>query len=83
MLRSKWKIKLILKEKKKNKIKIFNPNFIILNEYLGNIFYVYNGKRFIKIIITNDMIGYNLNKFIITRFNNGSIHIKKKNKNKR
>lgn len=84
MVRSKWKNKLLYKNlinlNKKNDIVIYNPNFLILKEFVGLQFSVYEGNFFSDILITEDMVGLNLSTLIITRFNNGSIHTKKKKK---
>jgi len=86
MVRSKWKNKLLLKKKinlNKNidqDIVIFDPNFLILKEYVGKKFSVYEGNLFCDILITEDMVGFNLSTLITTRFNNGSIHDKKNQK---
>lgn len=85
MSKSKWKVKSVLNINsniRNKKIKIYNKNFIILNSFIGYIFYIHNGNRFIKIVITQDMVGHSLNKFILTRYNNGFIHTKKKRKKK-
>lgn len=52
---------------KKKKIKIFNKNLIILPEYINNRFYIYNGKKFILLNITENMVGYKFGEFISTR----------------
>ena len=51
----------------KNKIKIFNKSLIILPEYINKTVFVYNGKKFIKLIIQENMIGYKFGEFIHTR----------------
>jgi ribosomal protein S19 len=56
---------------KQNKIiKIINKNFVILPEYLDYIFNIYNGKTFIKLKITKEMVGYKFGEFINTRKKN-------------
>ena len=55
-----------LKENK-NKIKIFNKSSVILPEYLNKVVFIYNGKKFIKLIIQENMIGYKFGEFIHTR----------------
>lgn len=65
---------------KQNKIKIFNSNFVILKDFIGYLFYVYNGRRFKKIIINDTHVNILLSTLIITRYNNGAIHVNKKNK---
>ena len=85
MVRSSWKN--ISVNKRKNlgskKFKIFNSNFLILNDFVGFIFFVYTGNKFKKILVNQEMVGYKLCDFIFTKFNNGSIHTKKKKKKKK
>lgn len=93
MVRSIWKPKnffirkAALKINKKKytfkKFKIFNANFFITADLLGYMFFVYNGNKFRKIIISKDKIGFLLSSLIITRFNDGSLHTKKKKKKKK
>lgn len=53
------KNKLILKTKSRNSSIV--PNFV------GKTFQVYNGKKFVKIIVNEDMIGHKLGEFASTR----------------
>jgi ribosomal protein S19 len=71
------------KNLKKKKFRIFNSNFIILSDFVGFTFFVYTGNKFKKMLINQEMVGYKLCNFIYTRFNNGSIHTKKKKKKKK
>jgi ribosomal protein S19 len=48
-------------------IQIFNKNLVIMPEYVSYIYNIYNGKTFIKIQITKDMVGYKFGEFINTR----------------
>ena len=88
MVRSNWKvntqnIKLRGKNFNSKKIKVFDSNFLILNDFVGLIFFVYTGNKFKKVLVNQEMVGYKLCIFIYTRFNNGSIHTKKKKKKKK
>ena len=62
--------------KKKQRIKIYNKNLIILPEYVDHFVHVYNGKTFINIKINEKMIGFKFGEFIYTR----KKHIYKKKK---
>lgn len=53
--------------KKDKKIKILNKSSVILPEYLNKIIFVYNGKRFIKLLIQENMVGYRFGEFVNTR----------------
>lgn len=81
MVRSSWKTNLFFNRKIKlnqKKFKIYNSNFLISVDLLGFIFFVYTGNRFKKIIINETHVGQMLSSLIITRYNNGSLHIKNK-----
>ena len=39
----------------------------IIREFVGYSFFVYNGKTFIKVLITDEMVGYKLGEFSPTR----------------
>jgi small subunit ribosomal protein S19 len=47
--------------------KIYNKSLTILPEYVNNFFSIYNGKAFINLKITNNMIGYKFGEFIYTK----------------
>lgn len=63
--------------KKKKWIKIYNKSLIILSKYINYYIYVYNGKNFIPLKITNKMVGYKFGEFISTKKQH---KFKKKNK---
>jgi len=85
MVRATWKVNLFLKKKKveSKKFKIYNSNFLITVDLVGFVFFVYNGNKFRKIIISDLNIGQKLSSLIITRYNNGHIHTKDKKKKKK
>lgn len=66
----------------KNKLinKIYNKNLTISLKYIDCIVYIYNGKKFVKLKIINEMIGYKFGEFIYTR--ERCIFKKKKNGSK-
>jgi ribosomal protein S19 len=59
-------------------IKIFNKNLVIMPKDIDINYNIYNGKTFIKLKITKDMLGYKFGEFINTKKRN--IYIKKKKK---
>nr|YP_009317243.1 30S ribosomal protein S19 [Palpitomonas bilix]BAV82411.1 30S ribosomal protein S19 [Palpitomonas bilix] len=76
MTRSIWKgpfidnylLKKIQKNNTKNKfIKIWSRRSVILSEFIGFKFQVYNGQRFINITVTEDMVGHKFGEFSKTR----------------
>jgi ribosomal protein S19 len=47
--------------------KIYNRSLTILNFFKNKVFFVYNGKIFISLKITKEMIGYKFGEFIFTK----------------
>lgn len=88
MSRSKWKgffvNKNILKNflKKKNKknviISTHSRNSVILKEFIGLHFKVYNGKRFFNVFITEQLVGFKFGEYSYTRKLSKNIHLAKK-----
>ena len=78
MARSVWKgpfveeslIKKVEKQKldpKKMPIKTWSRKSTILPDFVGVSFQIYNGKKFIPITISEDMVGHKLGEFVVTR----------------
>lgn len=44
-----------------------SKEIIIMPENVNKFYFIYNGKKFIKIKITEEMIGYKFGEFILTR----------------
>ena len=72
--RSKWKGVLLknnfykkIQEKSKSSIRIFNRNCIVTPICLGHTFEIHNGKTFIPVYITENMVGHKLGEFSPTR----------------
>lgn len=68
MSRAKWKNP-FNKYSKKNteKLPVLKKNFEITPHIIGKTIKVYNGKSFIKLPITDEMIGSKIGEFITTR----------------
>jgi small subunit ribosomal protein S19 len=81
MSRSQYKepflIKSLLSEKIRKNKKIWSRNSIITPQFVGLSFKVYQGKRFINIKVTEEMIGHKFGEFAPTRQRQ---HKKKKKK---
>jgi ribosomal protein S19 len=69
--------------KKFKKFKIYNSNFLISIDLIGFVFFVYTGNKFKKIIINDLNVNQVLSSLMITRYNNGVLHIKDKKKKKK
>ena len=59
----------------KNPIKTWSRASVILPEFVGHTFEVHNGRAFIKVYATEDMVGHRLGEFAATRTFRG--HAKK------
>ena len=52
---------------KKEVIKTWSRRSTIFTEFIGHTFAVHNGKEFIPVYITEDMVGHKLGEFALTR----------------
>lgn len=52
---------------KKKPIKTWSRRSTIFPEFVGNTFSVHNGKNFINVYVTEDMVGHKLGEFAPTR----------------
>ncbi|WP_462218253.1 30S ribosomal protein S19 [Mycoplasmoides genitalium] len=55
------------KQAKKKPIKTWSRRSTIFPEFVGNTFNVHNGKTFINVYVTDDMVGHKLGEFSPTR----------------
>lgn len=84
MSRSKWKgpffdysllqkYRILLKKKSKNKyafkINLPSRNSTILPQFIGLKFNIYNGKKYMPLIISEEMVGHKIGEFVPTRTN--------------
>ncbi|MFP3037788.1 MAG: ribosomal protein S19 family protein [Candidatus Hodgkinia cicadicola] len=72
MPRSTWKPPYICGSIVKNynykfRIKTWNRSTCIIPEFIGKVFEIYNGKRFIRLKVMEEMIGHKLGEFSLTR----------------
>ena len=78
MARSVWKgpfvdeslIKKVDKAKNdtnKKPIKTWSRKSTIIPEFIGSSFLIYNGRKFIPLTISEDMVGHKLGEFVLTR----------------
>ncbi len=59
------------KNAKKTVIKTWSRRSTIFPEFVGNTFAVHNGKEFIPVYVTEEMVGHKLGEFVGTRKFNG------------
>ncbi len=55
----------------KRSIKTWSRRSIIIPEFIGHTFDVHNGKRFIPVFVTDNMVGHTLGEFSPTRIFKG------------
>ena len=89
MARSVWKgpfveeslIKKVEKQKKETNrkpIKTWSRKSTIIPDFVGISFLIYNGRKFIPITVSEDMVGHKLGEFVPTRTFNGHTPADKK-----
>ena len=61
------KVKAVNEGGKKEVIKTWSRRSTIYPEFIGHTFAVHNGKEFIPVYVTEDMVGHKLGEFALTR----------------
>ena len=61
------KVKAVNESGKKETIKTWSRRSTIFPEFIGHTFAVHNGKEFIPVYVTEDMVGHKLGEFAPTR----------------
>ena len=61
------KVKKASESEKKEVIKTWSRRSTIYPEFIGHTFGVHNGKEFIPVYVTEDMVGHKLGEFVLTR----------------
>ena len=61
------KVKAVNESEKKEVIKTWSRRSTIYPEFIGHTFAVHNGKEFIPVYVTEDMVGHKLGEFAPTR----------------
>ena len=93
MTRSAWKIpfvdgylikkaKVAAEDPKKPMIKTWSRRSTILPQFVGLTFAVYNGKKFVSVLVSEDMVGHKFGEFSPTRTFHGHAGNKKVEKKK-
>ena len=72
------KVKALNESEKKEVIKTWSRRSTIYPEFIGHTFAVHNGKEFIPVYVTEDMVGHKLGEFSPTRKFGGHGDDKKK-----
>jgi small subunit ribosomal protein S19 len=61
------KVQKVNESEKKEVIKTWSRRSTIFPEFIGNTFAVHNGKEFVPVYVTEDMVGHKLGEFSMTR----------------
>ena len=61
------KVKVLNENVKKEVIKTWSRRSTIFPDFIGHTFAVHNGKEFIPVYVTEDMVGHKLGEFSLTR----------------
>ena len=61
------KVQLLNESGKKEVIKTWSRRSTIFPDFIGHTFAVHNGKEFIPVYVTEDMVGHKLGEFALTR----------------
>ena len=72
------RVKAMNESGKKEVIKVYSRRSTIYPEFIGHTFAVHNGKEFIPVYVTEDMVGHKLGEFSMTRKFGGHGDDKKK-----
>ena len=72
------KVQVMNESGKKEVIKTWSRRSTIYPEFIGHTFAVHNGKEFIPVYVTEDMVGHKLGEFALTRKFGGHGDDKKK-----
>ena len=84
MARSVWKGPFVdasvLQHSFDKRINIWSRRSVIIPQFINQQVYIYNGKTFVSLLITEDMVGHKFGEFAITR--KRALHKKKVKKKK-
>ena len=61
------KVEKVNSSEKKEVIKTWSRRSTSFPEFVGNTFAVHNGKEFVPVYVTEDMVGHKLGEFVATR----------------
>jgi small subunit ribosomal protein S19 len=74
------KVQRLNDENKKSVVKTWSRRSTVLPEFIGHTFAVHNGKKFVPVFVTENMVGHKLGEFSPTRTYRGHKEKKKKEK---
>ena len=65
------KVEEMVKSNKKQVVKTWSRRSTIVPEFIGHTFAVHNGKKFVPVFVTENMVGHKLGEFAPTRLFKG------------
>jgi small subunit ribosomal protein S19 len=71
------KVKALLESGRRDPIKTWSRRSTLIPDFVGVIFSVHNGRKFIPVLVSEDMVGHKLGEFAPTRTFNGHAGDKK------
>lgn len=71
------KVKALLESGRRDPIKTWSRRSTIIPDFVGVTFSVHNGRKFIPVLVTEEMVGHKLGEFSPTRTFNGHASDKK------
>jgi small subunit ribosomal protein S19 len=71
------KVKALLESGRRDSIKTWSRRSTLIPDFVGVTFSVHNGRKFIPVLVTEEMIGHKLGEFAPTRTFNGHAGDKK------
>ncbi len=74
------KVQRLNEENKKQVIKTWSRRSMVIPEFIGHTFAVHNGRKFVPVFVTENMVGHKLGEFSPTRTYRGHKDKKKKEK---
>ncbi len=74
------KVEALLKSGRRDPIKTWSRRSTLIPDFVGVTFSVHNGRKFVPVLVTEDMVGHKLGEFAPTRTFNGHAGDKKAKK---
>ncbi len=74
------KVKALMESGRRDPIKTWSRRSTLIPDFVGVTFHVHNGRKFIPVLVTEEMVGHKLGEFAPTRTFNGHSGDKAANK---
>lgn len=63
-------------------IKVYSRNSVILEDFVDQVFNVYDGRKFVLVRVTPEMVGFKFGDFALSKLMTGAIHNTEKSEKK-